>query len=132
MDMPRPNFIQQLQQLDEAMKRRLLIGATVVVMVGVVFVWVGYLNSIVMNNQSQLADQSAVAQPVAQPTAVAQAAPQNPPANVPGFWSMLGLGVVSAYHGVVNGIAGAGSAFRSPRQYDITPAQAPAQAPAQQ
>jgi len=132
---PHKDFIETLQSLSEPMKRRVLVAASAVMMLVVVYVWVGYFNNIVMGNPAaQLADQNAVAEPApataqapAAPAVAQPVAPQSPLASAPGFWSELGGGLAWMYHGAVNDFKGAGSALQSPEQYDITPTQ-PAQA----
>jgi len=47
MDHHRQSFLRQLQSLDEPMKTKVLVLSTVVVMVVVVYFWLGYFNSIV-------------------------------------------------------------------------------------
>jgi len=101
------------------MKRRVLIAASAVMMALVVYVWIGYFNSIVMGNPVQLANQGAVAQSGTAAPAVATQP------SAPGFWTELGSGFVSMYHGMVSGFQGAGNALQAPKQYEITPATQP-------
>ncbi len=132
---PRRDYLAELQALDEPMKRRVLVAASAVMMAIVVYVWIGYFNSIVMGGSVQLADQSAMAQSGAAGAAVpagasaqnTQDASTNPPSSAPDFWQMLRSGLVSLYHGAVSGFKGAGSALQAPKQYDITPSAQPAQ-----
>ena len=108
MEQPNGNFIDTLQRLDEPMKRRVLVIATMITMIAVVYLWMGYFKNITMNNQGQFANESAVTDSAA---AAPQAPASNPPSTAPDFWSMLGSSFTSFYHAV-----------RSPRQYDIMPA----------
>lgn len=41
------SFIEELQSLGEPTKRKILIGATAVIMVAVVYLWLGYFNGLV-------------------------------------------------------------------------------------
>lgn len=119
----RRDYIRELQSLDEPIKQRVLIAASAITMMLVVYIWIGYFNSIVMGGPTQLADQSASVQAGAVPSAitgdVATSAVTTP--SAPGFWQMLGGGIDSLYHGAVSGFKGAGSALQAPKQYDITP-----------
>ncbi len=126
------SFLAQLQSLEEPIKRRILVGATAVVMVVVVYIWVGYFNSIVLNNPVELANQSAVAgagtggaatgtiaiQPGAAQTPAAQGSPA---ANTPSFWSQLGSGFVSLYNDMAGGVKNIGGSLQAPKDYNITP-----------
>ncbi|HVM76564.1 MAG TPA: hypothetical protein VMU07_00150 [Candidatus Paceibacterota bacterium] len=124
------NFIEQLQNLDEPMKRRVLVASTVVVMIAVVYVWAGYFNSIVTNNRGQLATEAAVAElngtssiatgiPIATGASSQAATAQ----NIPGFWQQIGSGFAGLYHKMVNGFEGIGNSLGEPKQYTITPNQ---------
>ena len=41
------SFFEALQALDEATKRKVMVVATIVLMIGVVYVWLGYFNGLV-------------------------------------------------------------------------------------
>lgn len=41
------SFLEEMQSLEEPAKRRILIVATIVVMIVVIYIWLGYFNSIV-------------------------------------------------------------------------------------
>lgn len=46
------SFLEEVQAFDEPIKRRILIVATVVVMLVVAYVWVGYFNGLVAGSGS--------------------------------------------------------------------------------
>ena len=107
------------------MKLRVLVASSAIIMLLVVYVWVGYFNSIVMGSSAaQLADQSAAVQTTPAQTSGAAGATgaANPSLSAPGFWQMVGGGLTSLYREAVSGFKGAGSALQAPKQYDITPA----------
>ena len=66
----RRDYIRELQSLDEPIKQRVLIAASAITMMLVVYIWIGYFNSIVMGGPTQLADQSASVQAGAVPSAI--------------------------------------------------------------
>ena len=93
------SFFEQLQSLDESMKQKILIVATIVIMVVVVYVWIGYFNGIV----------AGVSQP---DQSVAQVQPQ---ATQPTS------GGNSVWQDMQNGMANMINAFKQPGQYTIEP-----------
>jgi hypothetical protein len=92
-------FLKELQALDEPAKNRVLIIATVVIMIVVLFVWIVYFNSIVIPSAagtSQTAATSTAA--VTIPNATTQASSASVQAS-PGFWKGLESGFTSLFHG---------------------------------
>jgi hypothetical protein len=47
------SFLEELQSLDEATKRKVAIATTAVIMIGVVYIWFGYFNSLVAGVSQQ-------------------------------------------------------------------------------
>ena len=47
-EVPKPNFLHRLQGLDEGHKQKIMIVASVVIMIVVVYFWLAYFNSIVV------------------------------------------------------------------------------------
>jgi hypothetical protein len=44
------SFLEELQALDESTKRKVVVVATIVIMIGVVYLWSGYFNGLVAAN----------------------------------------------------------------------------------
>ena len=108
------SFFEELQSLNEGTKRKVAIVATIVLMVGVVYVWLGYFNGLVAGSSGSTgnAGNSEISQQ--QPTPVGQTQ-QNQ--SAPSSW-MAALG---------NGFAGAATRvadlFKNFGQYNIKPSQ---------
>jgi len=132
---PKETWLDKLQALDEPMKGRVLIGTSALLMVGIVYIWMGYFNNIVMNNPSELANQSAVAQANgvnggANGTALTGIAITNTSGAsgapvAPGFWQEMGGALSSLYHGTIQGVEGGvasiDSSLHASKEYTITP-----------
>jgi len=108
-------FLEELQKMDEATKKRVIVIGTVIIMVIVVGIWVVYLNGIVMtpiaSNASAgdaVTTTDATATVPAAPAPVAQSAPEEGPgAN---FWS-----------GIASSFASIGNLFNRSADYSIQP-----------
>jgi hypothetical protein len=124
---PNKNYIEHLQSLDAPSKRRVLIGSTVIVMIGVVYIWFGYFNSIVMNNKGQLASQAEIANSAPVDIALNATGTDGSVAatsqNVPGFWAQVGSGFTGMYHSVVSDLENIGGSLGQSKQYNVTPQQ---------
>lgn len=94
-------FIEELQSLSDVHKKRVLIIATIVIMVIVVGVWLSYFNGIL----------AAASQP-----AVAETTSTTPTASGPSMWQ-----------NIKNEMASIGNVFNSSSQYTIQPSSSPAQ-----
>lgn len=79
-------LLNRLQSLDEPTKRKVLVGATAVIMIVVVFVWIAYFNTIVIPSATQAGQASSTTS-----TASAASAPAGP-----GFWK----GLVAGFEGI--------------------------------
>jgi hypothetical protein len=97
-------MLEELQSLSETNKKRVLVIATIIIMIIIIGVWVTYFNNIIIGNSSQAASQ-------ATSTAVAAPAPVAPPAG-PGVWQ-----------NIENGLRRFVNIFRKPSQYNIQPQQ---------
>jgi len=108
-------MFEELQSLNEAQKRNILIVATIIIMVVVVGAWSVYFKSIVMAPSAQEAEQ-ATSTPVAPTTAVAPAVtatnPVASPASGPSLWQ-----------NIENGFGSIGNIVTQPSQYNIQPNQ---------
>jgi hypothetical protein len=108
----RKGFIEELQALDEPMKKKILVVATAIIMVIVVYFWLAYFNNLMVGaSQTATIAQDQTAQPIAgtQPTQGGQAAE-------PSMWANLWGNVAGALHRL-------GNILQAPRQYIIQPPQ---------
>jgi hypothetical protein len=94
------SFIDELQGLDESAKRKILVAATVVIMIVVAYLWIGYFNGLVAGSSQQQSATVAVAQTPA-------GAATN---NGNSFWQNM-----------KNDMANIANTFRGPGQYTVTP-----------
>lgn len=105
------NYLEQVQGLNPEKKRQVLAGTTAVLMVVVLYVWLGYFNNILTttSDQASLNDQAG--------TLTAQAAASSDP----GFFDRMARGTTYIYGAVTNGLASFGAALNGPREYTIQP-----------
>jgi len=96
MEIPKPNFIQRLQALDDGPKQKVLIGTSIVVMIVVIYFWLAYFNGIVAGGAGQ---SQAVA--VNDDSAVS-AATTAPVASGPSFWDQAKQQLSDIYKTVTN------------------------------
>ena len=94
------DLLEEVQSLDEAAKRKVLIGSSVVVMLIVVAIWAAYFNDIVMApaGEAGQATSTAAAAPAASATPASSSGS--------GFW-----------HTVGNDLSGLGNIFTGGREY---------------
>jgi hypothetical protein len=92
------SFLEEVQAFDESVKRKILVVATVVIMIVVAYVWVGYFNGLVAGSSQQ-----------DQPPVVAAA--QTPSGNS-GY---------NLWQSMTSGMADIVNTFRGPGQYTVTP-----------
>ena len=121
------NFWEELRSLEEPTKTKILVVATVLVMVVVVYFWMAYFNNLIAGSQTggnAVGVGVATAEP-AQPSAPAAAAPaaaaEQSAASVPGFWQNAANGTAFLFAQFVNAMRGLGNIFAGPRQYLIKP-----------
>ena len=94
-------FLEELQSLGNAAKKRVLIISTLVIMIIVFTIWLSYFNGIVASaGQPSISDTSST---------VANSA-QSAPANGPSIWQNIGVGVTSI-----------GNIFKGHSDYTIQP-----------
>jgi hypothetical protein len=95
-------FLKELQSLDEPAKNRILIIATVVIMIVVLFVWVAYFNSIVIPSAAQTdeaATSTAVTTPVAPAVNATMQTSSAQSGDSGGFWKGIESGFTNLFHG---------------------------------
>jgi hypothetical protein len=111
------DLLEKLQSLDEATKRKVLIGSTIVIMIVVLFVWVAYFNSIVIPSAAQTGTDQAAATSTTQTTPIADVANQNISASTnPGFWKGIENGFAQFGKGIAAGFEGIGVMFHGGRE----------------
>ena len=110
-------FLEEIQSLSEGTKKRVLIIATVLIMIIIVGAWAVYFNGVI-GATSPSGDTSAAAAPVAPapvPIAITAAPPAiTPSASGPGLWQNIRDGF-SSFFGFFAGI------FSHPSNYSIQP-----------
>jgi len=114
------SFLDELQSLSEATKKKVVIIATAVLMIGVVYLWLGYFNGLVAGGSQQ--QQTAANGDAGNQAQIAQ---QNPS----GTSGANGAGDANSNPGFAqnfkNGMAAIGQAFvgalKSPGKYNIQP-----------
>lgn len=123
------NFWEELRSLDEPTKTKILVVATVLIMVVVVYFWLAYFNGLIAGSQAGgNAVGAATAEPAqpSVPTTPTTSAPpataaEQPTSNVPGFWQNAANGTAFLYAQFMNVMRGLGSILAGPRQYLIKP-----------
>jgi hypothetical protein len=111
------SWIEGLQALDERTKHKVLIAATIVIMIIVIYLWLAYFNNLVAGIGNAGAtdttgNQAVSAAPVAQP------AVQNP-----GFFGSIGNAITSLPASFMGAMHWLGRILDAPRQYIINPPQ---------
>lgn len=94
MDIPRPNFIQRLQALDDGPKQKVLIGTAIVVMIIVMYFWLAYFNGIVAGGAGQPPSVAVNGD------SAASAAPAVP--STPSFWDQAKQQLGDIYKTITN------------------------------
>ncbi len=106
-------MFQELQSLSEANKKRLLVVATIIIMIIVIGVWITYFNSILLGRAAENAAPATTTTGTgAVPIAITPAPAPAPAAQAsgPGIWQ-----------DIENGFAAFMNIFRKPSQYTIQP-----------
>jgi hypothetical protein len=93
------SFLEEIQAFDESVKRKILVVATVVVMIVVAYAWVGYFNGLVAESSQQQATGTAT-----------QTAASGAESGGYNFWQSMKSGMAD----IVN-------TFRGPGRYTVTP-----------
>ncbi len=103
-------MLEELQSLSDGNKKRVLIIATVIIMVIIIGVWVTYFNSVIVGtDQSVATEATTTTSAVATPTTTAPA-PVTAQANGPSIWQ-----------NIKNGFGSIANVFKKPSQYNIQP-----------
>ncbi len=101
-------FLEQLQSLDPQTKKKVLVTTTVIVLVLVTYVWLGYFNNIIADvSASSVADVSA--------------GPAS--AQSEGLWGRMQSGAAFVYGEVNGALQDLFGLFGAPKQYTVTPNQ---------
>ncbi len=112
-------FIKKLQSSDERVKRRWLIGATVVSMAIIIYVWLAYFNNL-MAQSAQNFQNGAQANSLA----AGGSAQVGESAPVPSSaLDNIKQGLGTAYSAFVGGVESVGKMLKTPREYVIDPNQ---------
>ncbi len=110
---PSKNFLEEIQSMSEANKKRVLVVGTIIIMVIVIGVWFSYFNNIIAQGGAQLtaADQTASAAATVTPIAVPATTQATAPApSGPTVWQ-----------NIEGGFAWIGNIFKRPSNYSIQP-----------
>jgi uncharacterized membrane protein YraQ (UPF0718 family) len=102
-------MLEELQSLSDGNKKRILVIATVIIMVIIIGVWVAYFNSVIMGTTQPTATEATTSSAVVAPitTTVAPAATQ---ANGPSLWQ-----------NIENWFESIANIFKKPSQYTVQP-----------
>jgi flagellar basal body-associated protein FliL len=104
-------MFQELQSLSEGNKKRVLVIATIIIMVIIIGVWAAYFNSVVMGTAQPVATESPTSSAVVAPAPTATAtAPVTAQANGPSLWQ-----------NIKDGFGSIANVFKKPSQYTIQP-----------
>jgi flagellar basal body-associated protein FliL len=105
-------MLEELRSLSDGDKKRVLVIATIIIMVIIVGVWVAYFNSVIVGTAQQVATEATTTSAVATvPTVVATVpAPVTAQANGPSLWQ-----------NIKNGFGSIANVFKKPSQYTIQP-----------
>jgi flagellar basal body-associated protein FliL len=109
-------MLEELQSMSDRNKKRVLIIATVIIMIIIIGVWVAYFNSVIMGTTQPAATEattsSAVGAPTQTPTTTAATAtaPVTAQANGPSLWQNI-----KDWFGSIANV------FKKPSEYTIQP-----------
>ena len=106
------HFLTDLQSLDDRAKFKVLIVATAVVMVVVVYFWLAYFNNIIASVQTPLAADGGASQN-ATPAAQEEAGP----------WTIVMRAPAFLYGEFMGAMRWLGNVLQAPRQYIVQPPQ---------
>ncbi|HEX4104403.1 MAG TPA: hypothetical protein VHZ04_02920 [Candidatus Paceibacterota bacterium] len=122
-DEHKKGFLEELQSLDEGTKQKVLIVATVVIMIVIIYFWLAYFNNIVAG-VGQVAAGPAVNAAPATATATATAPASVPSAAAaagPSIWQQMGGGLAAIGQFFINLAHGVRNVFQTPGQYTVNP-----------
>jgi hypothetical protein len=111
-------FLEELQSLEETTKRKVVVVSTIILMVGVIYLWLGYFNTLVVgqsqrNQVAQNNDTAGTMGVTDGATGAQVAGTQNNAAN-----ATTGA---NFFQNMKNGMAWIAGMFKSPGQYNIQP-----------
>ena len=102
------SFIEEIRSLGEPVKHKIMLCATVIIMIVVVYLWIAYFNTIVPN-----------AAPVAAVRAPLTASAQD--TGGPGIIGLFADTAGSFWQAVLGGARDVAGEFKNPKQYTISP-----------
>ncbi len=94
-----PNFLERIRVSDDQTKKRWLIGVSAAIMVLVIWIWLGYFNSLFVRPGSAQAE----------------------PAGTFSFWDSVKGGSGAAWSSLTASIKNVGGIFTSPKEYIVQP-----------
>ncbi len=100
-------FIEELRALNEPTKRKILVGTVAVSMIVVIYLWLAYFNSIVLNTTSSVQPPGVVNAPVASETG--------------GVLGLFATAMASLWQVIRDGAGTAIGAVENARQYNVSP-----------
>jgi flagellar basal body-associated protein FliL len=103
-------MLEELQSLSDGNKKRVLVIATIIIMVIIIGVWVAYFNSVIMGTAQQTAVETTTPSAAVAPAAATATAPVTAQANGPSLWQ-----------NIENGFGSIANVFKKPSQYNIQP-----------
>jgi hypothetical protein len=105
-------MLEELQSLSDGNKKRVLVIATVIIMIIIIGVWVIYFNSVIMGTAQPAATEATTTSAVAVPISatVTTTAPVAAQASGPSLWQ-----------NIKNGFGSIANVFKKPSQYTVQP-----------
>ncbi len=103
------NFIEEIRSLSDPVKRKILFGATAIMMVLVVYLWLAYFNTLVPSAVPITIEQAPVA------------TTSTPEASGSGIFGLFADAAGSFWQAIRNGVRGFAGALKNPRQYNVSP-----------
>ncbi len=94
-----PNFLERIRISDDQTKKRWLIGVSAAIMFLVIWVWLGYFNSLFVRPETT----------------------QSEPTNTFSFWDSVKGGSSAAWSSLTASMKNIGGMFVSPKEYIIQP-----------
>jgi hypothetical protein len=125
-------YLDQLQSLDETTKKKVLVVATAILMVAIVYFWLAYFNGIIVGlagggqavaQASPSNTNAAASVPALTVNGTANSATPAAPAAPagPSMFARMGGGLAAIYASFGNILSDLGSMLRAPRQYIVKP-----------
>lgn len=113
------SFLEELRSLDESMKRKVAVAATAILMVGVVYIWIGYFDGLVtgISGQPTVADNQASVGSVQQVAGNMN----NGSGGSPSFVQNIKSGMAAIGNDFADAWQGLEDLVKSPGQYNIHP-----------